>query len=133
MLKMMDPMIDAARTSQRLGQFQAKLPPTQPPPPSVMAAIMPTLDRLAVTHFTAISRMRMTATALAARMWVVQHSTQPPTALSNLVPTYIAAIPSDPLAATDDAPFTYKLVPQPTIVGATARAQDHMEIRLTGK
>jgi len=53
--------------------------------------------------------------------------------LNDLVPGYIAAIPLDPLAPTDGGTLTCKLTPQPKIVGATVRPQDHMELWLTEK
>jgi hypothetical protein len=133
MMKLVDPMIEAARTSQRLAQFQATVPASQGPPQSVMAAIMPSLNRSGVTHYTAIARLRLAATALGARLWMAQHNGQPPAALSDLVPTCIAAIPLDPLAANDGATLTYTLAPQPMIVGTNTAPKDRMEVRLTEK
>ena len=133
MMKMLDPMIAAARTSQRLGEYQSKQLPPPAPPPSILGAMMPSLDRVAVTHYTGISRLRQAATALAARLWMAEHGGQPPAGLSDLVPGYLAAVPLDPLAPTDGATLTYKLAPQPTIVGVNARPQDRMQMRLTGK
>jgi hypothetical protein len=133
MMKMIDPMIEAARTSQRLGQFQAKLPLPQSPPSSVMSAMMPSLDRAVAKHYTAVGRLRLAATALAARLWMVEHDGQPPGTLTELVPRYIAAIPLDPLAPTDGGALMCKLTPQPRIVGTTVRPQDRMEVLLTAK
>ncbi len=133
MMQFLDPMIEAAKTAQRLGQFQAKQPPAPPPPPSILGALMPSFDRLPVTHFTALSRQRQAATALAARLWMTDHGGQPPTELSDLVSKYLAAIPLDPLSSTDGGTLTYKLSPQPMIVGVNVRPQDRMQMRLTGK
>jgi len=133
MLYTIDPLIEAATTSQRLAQFQAKLPPPQLPAPSIMGAFMPKLDGAAITHYTAIGRLRLAATALAARMWMVEHEGRAPATLNELVPKYIAAIPFDPLATSDGVTLKYKLSPQPTIAGTKVRPQDRMEIRLAAK
>ena len=133
MMKLIDPMPQAARTAARLAEFQSKQPPPQPPPPSVLAAMMPTLNRVGVTHYTAIARMRLAATALAARLWMAQHDSQPPATLNDLVPSAIAAIPQDPLAATDGGQFTYKLTPHPTITGVTPPGEDPIVVHLTAE
>ena len=64
---------------------------------------------------------------------MIEHGGQPPAALSDLVPKYLAAIPLDPLAPANGGTFTYRLAPQPTIVGANGGTQDQMAVRLTGK
>ena len=56
-------------------------------------------------HFRQLAESRMTAIALAIRLYEVDHG-QRPTALAQLVPDYLEAIPADPFAA-DGRPIVY--------------------------
>ncbi|HUU59585.1 MAG TPA: hypothetical protein VMZ50_08580 [Phycisphaerae bacterium] len=63
------------------------------------------LDRAALVHFRAIAYRRMAAGALAMRLYEIEHGRRP-AALSDLVPEYLSALPSDPFSA-DGEPIRY--------------------------
>ena len=79
MMQFLDPMIQAAKTARA-----ARAVPGEATARAIAAAfdsraLMPSFDRLPVTHFTAVSRQRQAATALALRLWMTDHGGQPPT------------------------------------------------------
>ena len=67
--------------------------------------LLPSLERAVRLSFRALATRRMTATALAIRLYEVDHGRRPG-ALDELVPDYLPALPRDPYAA-DDRPIGY--------------------------
>ncbi len=61
--------------------------------------LLPALDRAILLQFTHLANRRMAATALAMRLFEIDHGARPQ-ALDELVPTYLTALPLDPF--TDD-------------------------------
>jgi len=57
-------------------------------------------------YFHALARGRMAATMLAIRLYAVDHQGALPESLSELVPQYLRAVPSDPFDA-NDKPIRY--------------------------
>jgi hypothetical protein len=98
---------------------------TQPPiPPEVLDSIfrhalakmvMPSFDRSAVTEFRSTADRRITAIALAARRYALDHGGKLPAKLDDLVPTYLPAIPADPFA-TGGATIKYVADPDKPLV-----------------
>ena len=67
--------------------------------------LYPSLERSLQLHFRCIAFRRMAATALAMRLYELDHGERP-TTLSELVPEYLDAIPLDPFAG-DARPLSY--------------------------
>ena len=59
---------------------------------------MPALDRVALSSYLAIAKRRLGATALAVRLYALDHDGQLPRTLEALVPRYLPAVPIDPLS-----------------------------------
>lgn len=77
-----------------------------PPPGGAMrsmfrvASLMtPGLKRSAQRHFATLANRRLAATALAIRMYAVDHEAKLPARLDDLVPRYLPAVPLDPMLA----------------------------------
>ncbi len=66
---------------------------------------LPWVDRTFVLHFRALAMRRMAATALAIRLYEIDHGRWP-SALSDLVSEYLPTIPADPFA-DDGRPISY--------------------------
>ena len=62
-------------------------------------------ERYLELHFRALARRRMAATALAIRLYELDHGTRPEE-LEQLVPVYLPAVPFDPFSA-DERPLVY--------------------------
>jgi len=65
---------------------------------TLSSIVMPSMERAVQLHFRALALRRMAATALAIRLYEVDHGRRPAT-LAELVPDYLAAVPRDPYAA----------------------------------
>ncbi len=59
---------------------------------------LPSVRRLAELHFTAMTDRRLAATALAIRLYVVDHNGKWPIRLDQLVPDYLPAVPIDAMS-----------------------------------
>lgn len=88
------------------------MPPAQPTPTGparavrLMSAILePSLERAILIHFRLRAERHMAATALAVRLFELDHGRRP-AALAELVPDYLASIPTDPFHA-DNAEIRY--------------------------
>jgi hypothetical protein len=68
--------------------------------------MIPSYDRFLQLHYRLIAHRRMAATALAIRLYELDHGQRPDT-LAALVPDYLPAVPSDPFAA-DGRPIGYR-------------------------
>ncbi|MEO6436194.1 MAG: hypothetical protein ABIP55_10620 [Tepidisphaeraceae bacterium] len=76
----------------------------------VLARIMmPSLDRAVQTDYRSMTDRRLTAAALAMRLYALDHGGNRPATLSELIPKYLPAIPLDAMAA--GAPIRY--IPDP--------------------
>ncbi|MBU0639817.1 MAG: hypothetical protein KKB50_13195 [Planctomycetes bacterium] len=76
--------------------------------------LQPSLTRIAVLHFRALAERRLAATALAIRLYELDHGERPAT-LAELVPDYLPAVRADPFAA-DGRPLAYLTeAPQPIL------------------
>jgi hypothetical protein len=60
--------------------------------------LLPSLDRSIVLHYGTIARRRMAATALAIRLFELDHGHRPLT-LDELVPDYLSEVPADPMSS----------------------------------
>jgi len=69
------------------------------------STLMPTMTRALTQHFCAIARRRMAATALAIRLYEIEHARRCEK-LTNLVPEYLPAVPIDPFSP-DRRPIGY--------------------------
>ena len=67
--------------------------------------LIPSLERSMLLQFRAFTIRRMAATALAIRLYEIDHGRRPE-ALSDLVPTYLRTVPRDPFAA-DEREISY--------------------------
>lgn len=67
--------------------------------------ILPALDAVAGVHYRVRATRRMAATALAIRLYEIDHGKRPD-ALDQLVPHYLPAVPRDPYVL--DAPISYR-------------------------
>jgi len=91
---------------------QSKLPARQPAASGPVAAVRlissvmePSLDRAVLIHFRVRVERRLAATALAIRLFEIDHGRRP-SSLTALVPHFLAAVPSDPFA-TANTPVRY--------------------------
>jgi hypothetical protein len=73
---------------------------------SLSHRLLPTLDRALELHFQSIAKRHMAATALAIRLYELEHGRQPES-LDQLVPHYVTGLPSDPFAS-DGQPLGYR-------------------------
>lgn len=64
----------------------------------VAGIVLPSYERMVKLHFRLIGECRMAATALAIRLYEIDHGQRPRT-LAELVPTYLPAVPLDPFVA----------------------------------
>lgn len=103
-LRLLTPSVDAiGRTDW--GQLQASLPDEAPPDSLIDALshplsriIIPSLGRAFLLHFRSLAGRKMAATALAIRLYEVDHGKRPET-LTQLVPDYMRKLPVDPFAS----------------------------------
>ena len=72
----------------------------------VSSILTPSFDRSVLLHFRTLATRRMAATALAIRLYELDHGRRP-ASLDELVPAYLDALPADPFAA-DGRTFGYK-------------------------
>jgi hypothetical protein len=98
--------LNAALGASDWHAFKASAPPAAYPPPGLDAlhpiAFMQTDDhRLVNTHYRALTERRLTACALAIRLFQIDHGGSLPPDLHQLIPQYLAAIPVDPMARAD--------------------------------
>jgi hypothetical protein len=120
----------AAAESQRLPEFRHKTPPPPLLRTASLQSIVSSFDRAAQIHYSTLSRLRLSATALAARWWMIDHDGRAPASLNDLVPKYLAAIPDDAVAAAP-ASISYRLLPEPEVFGVSPNARDKAIVRLT--
>lgn len=94
---------DATAKAQDWQSFQAIVPP---PPPEVMGSpyrhmvarvMMPSFDRSMQTEFRMSFARRTGAIALATALYRADHDGKFPAKLEDLVPTYLPALPADPM------------------------------------
>ena len=64
----------------------------------VAKLLLPSFDRATQTSFRITAERRMTAIALAARLYAVDHDGKPPAKLEDLVPQFLGRVPLDPFA-----------------------------------
>lgn len=76
--------------------------------------LLPSLEHAVDLQFRELASRRLAATALAIRLYEVDHGHRP-RALSELVPDYISAIPSDPFSP-DGAPIGYRPDADPPVL-----------------
>jgi hypothetical protein len=75
--------------------------------PGVIEAIFqPSQDRFLLTHYRCLAKRRAAALVLALRLYQLDHAGALPARLAELAPTYLPAVPLDPLAA-DARPLGY--------------------------
>jgi hypothetical protein len=72
----------------------------------VAGMLMPSLDRFILQQYRSKADRRLAATALALRLYAVDHGGTSPLALDELVPNYLPSVPRDPFAA-GDKPLRY--------------------------
>jgi hypothetical protein len=65
--------------------------------------MLPSFDHAAQVSFRHIAERRMTAVALAIRLYAIDHDGKRPAKLEDLVPQYLPAVPLDPFAPTPQA------------------------------
>ena len=86
--------------------------------------MLPSLDRALEVHFLGIARRHMAATALAIRLFEVEHGRRP-ASLDELVPEYLPALPADPFTA-GGRPLGYLPdAPQPILYSVGADGEDN--------
>ncbi len=86
-------------------------------------SLAPSYNRARHLHFRTFALRRMAATALAIRLYELDHG-QRPESLEQLIPDYLDALPHDPFA-TDGRTFGYKPNAEPPILYSVAHdAQD---------
>lgn len=87
--------------------------------------LVPSLKRIHVTEFRVRTERRLCATALAVRLYRLDHDGKLPASLSELVPKYLPAVPVDPYRCPP-APLNYAPGPEPRLysVGENG-ADDH--------
>jgi len=136
--------LDAIRMLEHTGQYaragQAPNWPTarsqMPPPPTAVGPTTPwrvvhmlssilqcSLGGVLRQHYTTLASRRMAATALAYRLYTIDHG-HPPGALSDLVPGYLPAIPRDPFDAADGPIRFNPNAQQPVLYSVGADATD---------
>jgi hypothetical protein len=79
---------------------------------------VPALRGTLSSQFVTLAERRMAATALALRLYEIDHGRRPAT-LAELVPNYLPAVPRDPFAA-DDRPLVYLPDADPPVLYSTA-------------
>ena len=105
MIRTTTALLNAAQQSPDYPTFQATKPafpigPTAKPWQNVLARLMmPSLDRAVQTDFRSMTDRRLAGTALAIRLYALDHGGKLPETLSALLPKYLPAVPLDPLAA----------------------------------
>jgi hypothetical protein len=65
---------------------------------SMASIVAPSFDRANLLHYHLLSRRRMAATALAIRLFELDHGHRPQT-LNELVPEYLPSVPADPMSS----------------------------------
>jgi len=76
--------------------------------------LLPALDLMVEVHFRAIAMRRLAATALAIRLYEIDHGRRP-ASLDQLIPDYLPAIPLDPFAADGRALGYLPRAPKPVL------------------
>lgn len=96
----------------------------------LMSSFLPVSFHPVRTHFSALTRRRMAATALAIRLHVLDHGQRPPS-LDSLVPEYLPAAPMDPFAADGRLLGYLRDAPQPLLYSVGLNGiDDHGAFRL---
>jgi hypothetical protein len=127
-IRYMNELIRVAPTATDLPDFKRKnvtasamLTKTRQGYNVVASMLLPSLDRSVETHFRVIANKRMAAALLAARLYELDTG-HPPQRLEDLVPAYLPAVPSDPLA--DNAPIRFRAQPEPIVWSVGANGVD---------
>ncbi len=76
--------------------------------------LLPSFERVLDLHFREIGERRLAATALAIRLYEIDHGHRPPT-LAELVPAYLPAVPLDPFVADGRTVGYLPDAPQPIL------------------
>lgn len=99
------PMLDyhtalyAASKADRLPEFRKQHPPTPAAHSHLSRNLLPAYDRVAFTHYSAVTTLRLAAAALAVRAWSINNNGGLPPSLDALAPAELAAVPGDPMVA----------------------------------
>jgi len=101
----------AKRTARRFPAFESNIERNAH---MLSRMLLPSLDHAVDLQFRELASRRLAATALAIRLYEVDHGHRP-RALSELVPDYISAIPSDPFSP-DGAPIGYRPDADPPVL-----------------
>jgi hypothetical protein len=95
-----------ALVASDLPSYNARIPHTtleemvEPRQLHLMASILtPSFNRVVMQDYKIIGIRRMTAVALACRLYALDHDGRLPAALADLVPAYLPDVPADPLTA----------------------------------
>jgi hypothetical protein len=87
----------------------------------IAKVLLPSLERAAERDYHTRADCRLAAVALAARLYEIDHDGRMPAALTDLVPTYLPAVPTDPLSGK---PLLYKTDP-PRVYSVGDDGVDH--------
>ena len=101
-------LIEAYEKSPDYQAYKRNAPPPVPAPLRqnrllhvVASVLMPAYDRFVLNQFRSQADRRLTAVALALRLYAADHDGKYPQSLEQLVPAYLPAVPKDPFAAGD--------------------------------
>ncbi|MEA2736534.1 MAG: hypothetical protein QOE14_2985 [Humisphaera sp.] len=116
MLDYMDGLVAASKAA-RLPEYrkQQRTPPTALT--EVGRNLLPSYDRAATVHYTAVTYLRLGAAALAVRAWSADHNGALPASLNDLVPEYLPGVPDDAMSVVP-APLLYATGPTPIVYSA---------------
>jgi hypothetical protein len=106
-LKHATQVIEAARSASTWPAVRSSAPdlhrPAEagesPTPHSLVCVFMPQFEWPLRAHFRAVTERRLAATALAMRLFAAEHDGRIPADLEELVPSYLATLPVDPMSA----------------------------------
>ena len=87
------------------------------------AVMLSNYERFVQTHFIGLTERRIAAMRLAIRLFQIDHEGKYPQTLSELVPMYLPALPTDPFAA-DDKTFGYRASPIPFLYSVGINGKD---------
>jgi hypothetical protein len=129
MLRYMTRYIDAARCESfpaaRARTPVLKIPrsPLQRAKYMLSAILLPSFDKVYVLQYRGIAMRRMTATALAIRLYEIDRGHRPEK-LTDLVPKYLAAVPVDPFTAQREPIRYVRQAEKPLLYSAHENGRD---------
>jgi len=126
-------MLDGLHASQNLPAYTAAVDiPRQFPEIDAHPALhifssllLPSGSRLMTNHFRILTDRHLAATALALRAYAADHANQLPPALDALIPTYLPAVPTDPLAPAGAKLHFRPTTPDPILYSVGEDATDN--------